>query len=110
MMWFDEQIHGEEITVRQITSGKPDANGRARETPVDHVLSGFSVVPVGSEESVGNEKVITSRYRVSGPSTDLVRAHDRVLWRGDEYKVDGHPRSFYGAFPHTEFFLQLDRG
>lgn len=110
MSWFDGQIHGEQLTVRRITSGKPDANGRATEAPEEYLLEGYSVTPVGSTESVGNEKVITARYRVSGPPTSLVRAHDRVKWRGVDYQVDGHPQEFHGAFPHTEFFLQLDRG
>lgn len=110
MSWFDSVIHAEQLELVRVSSGTPDANGRAPEITERIPLQGYSVAPVGSEESVGNEKVITSRYRVSGPSTDLVRAHDRVLWRGEEYKVDGLPQSFHGAFPHTEFFLQLDRG
>lgn len=110
MSWFDGDIHGETLTVHQVATGRPDANGRATGTPVDTVLTGYSVVPVGSTESVGNEKVITARYRVSGPLTDVVEAHDRVTWRGTAYQVDGHPQLFVGAFPHTEFFLKLDRG
>lgn len=110
MSWFDGEIHGESLTVHQITSGVPDANGRAAETPVEHQLHGYSVVPAGSTESAGNEKVITTRYRVSGPSTDVVRAHDRVTWRGTRFEVDGHPQTYVGVLPHTEFFLSLDRG
>lgn len=110
MSWFDDQIHGEQIVLTRVTTGKPDANGRAKETTVSHTLDGYSVTPVGSDESVGDEKVVTSRYRVSGPSTDLVRAQDRVTWRGEEYEVAGRPQTFHGAFPHTEFFMQMDRG
>lgn len=110
MTWFDEIIHAEQLTLRRVESGPPDAAGRASETVTEHVLDGFSCAPTGSQESAGAEKVITSRWRASGPPTDLVRDHDRVVWRGEEFEVDGRPQTFYGPLPHTEFFLKTDRG
>lgn len=109
MNWFDDEIHAESLTVSRITSGKPDANGRATETEVKHELDGYSVEPVGSQESVGDEKVITSRWRVSGPPTDVVREHDTVTWRGEKFEVDGKPQTFGSVLSHTEFYLHTAR-
>lgn len=109
MSWFDDVIHAEQLTIRRVTSGKPDANGRATETVVEHVLDGYSVAPAGSQESVGDEKVITTRWRVSGPPTEVVREHDTVMWRGRSFEVDGEPQTFGAVLPHTEFFLQSVR-
>lgn len=110
MTWFDPEMHSEQLTVMRVTSGKPDANGRATTTTVRHELEGYSVVPVGSQETLGDDKVVTTRFRVSGPETDVVREQDSVTWRGKTYAVHGEPQTFGKVLPHTEFYLQLDRG
>lgn len=111
LSWFDDSIHAQDLTIERRTSGAPDADGIATETVEEIPLEGYAVQPAGSDESVGDEKVITSRWRVSGPVTDRVRDQDTVLWRGARYQVDGSPQTYCGGtLDHTEFFLQTVKG
>lgn len=109
--WFDETIHAQSLVLVRVTTGPPDADGRATESAQKIPLDGYSVQPVGSQESVGDQKVITSRWRASGPVTDRVRDHDTVIWNGVSYQVDGAPQTYTGGtLDHTEFFLTTAKG
>lgn len=108
--WFDDFMHSQSLTVQHVEVGEPNADGVAQTTTVPIVLEGYSVQPVGSTETDGAEKVVTSRWRASGPVTDSVREFDTVEWNGDLYDVEGNPRTYTGGvFDHTEFFLTMNR-
>ncbi|MDO5663571.1 MAG: hypothetical protein Q4G40_12810 [Brachybacterium sp.] len=109
--WFDESIHDEKLEISRPTYGKPNADGVASRTTEKHVLEGYSVEPAGSRESEGDQSVITTRYRVSGPPSDVVREGDSVTWRGQKYKVEGQPLTWVGGtIDHTEFYMMWGRG
>lgn len=108
--WFDTGIHAQTLTLKRMAVGKPDADGVAQTTTETVVLEGYSVQPVGSEETDGNEKLVTSRWRASGPVTDRVRDFDTVEWNGTTFQIEGNPRTYTGGvFDHTEFFLTTDQ-
>ncbi len=105
-MWDDWDLHPETVTLLRRTYGPPDADGVPTTVVEEVELDGYNVQPVGTAESVGLERVVTSRWRVSGPLTDQIRAGDRVRWKGREYDVDGDPQHYEGgAFDHTEFII-----
>ena len=112
MTWgWGDDLHTEDLVVVQVSHGAPDADGVPAETTASRTLTGYNVQPVGTGESVGADRVVTSRWRVSGPVADWVRAHDRVVWRGETYEVDGRPQTYTGgALDHTEFIITDTEG
>ncbi len=109
--WFDDSMHAQALVLKRVTVGKPDADGVAPTTVVEHKLEGYGVTPAGSQESAGEEKVITTRFRVSGPVTALVREHDEVTWNGTTFQVEGEPQTYVGGvLDHTEFFINEPKG
>lgn len=109
--WFDDSMHAQTLVLKRVAVGKPDADGVAATTSVEHELEGYGVTPAGSQESAGDDKVITTRYRVSGPVTALVREHDKIVWAGTTYQVEGEPQTYVGGvLDHTEFYINAPRG
>ena len=109
--WWPGLMHGEELELHRVSTGPPGPNGRAATTEEIVRLTGYGVQPAGATDSLGDERIITTRYRVSGPVTDQVREHDAVVWRGRRFAVEGEPQTYVGgALNHTEFFIRSDRG
>ncbi|UYG15767.1 hypothetical protein BRM3_08925 [Brachybacterium huguangmaarense] len=109
--WFDDSMHAQTLVLKRVTVGAPDADGVAATTSVEHELEGYGVTPAGSQESSGEEKVITTRYHVSGPVTALVREHDEIAWNGTVFQVEGEPQTYVGGvLDHTEFFINKPKG
>jgi hypothetical protein len=109
-------LHQETVVVHQaaVDSGKSDDNGRPIITPgADIELVRCNVQPITSDEVVGNQNPVTSKWRVSthrGDVHDEITKDATVTWRGDEYTVLGQPGSFHAVRPHTEFTIERTEG
>lgn len=120
MSWdLDEDIHQDTVTIIRTTEGGPDDDGIPTSTTVRQVHPDCSVQPESTTEPGTGIHVITSRWRVSGPLAQWIRAGDRaeVPWivgadgRPLALAVDGRPASFAsGPLQHTEYYLIERKG
>jgi hypothetical protein len=104
-------LHAETVAVQRVVIGPPRADGTAQKTTTSTDIKRCQVTPVGTEESIGEESPITSRWRVSTKRPeDWIRSRDRVVWRGRVHEVQGRPQTFWGVKPHTEFIITETKG
>lgn len=112
--WPDAQIHTDMVSIIRVTEGKPDADGIPTTVETRQLHTPCSVQPESSSEPAIGDHVVTSRWRVSGPTAPWIRARDaaEVSWLTDDQgtpirlEVDGRPQTYWsGPLPHTEYFL-----
>lgn len=111
MSWFPADLHRETLTVNVPTLGEPDGDGVPTETTTPTSWAGVSVQPVVTSESVGAEKVVTARWRASGPPATWIPANATITWRDVTYRVEGRPQTFVGGLlDHTELIFTEHTG
>lgn len=111
MSWFPADMHSHTLTVTLPTTGDPDVDGVPTATTTSQTWVGVSVEPVGTTESLGAEKVVTARWRASGPAAEWIPPWALLTWRGTAYKVEGKPQTFVGGvLDHTELIFSEHTG
>jgi hypothetical protein len=109
--WWPADLHRETVTVNVPTLGAPDDDGVPTQTTVPTSWAGVSVQPVGTSESLAAEKVVTSRWRASGPVAEWIPADATIQWRDTTYRVEGRPQTFLGGvLDHTELIFTEHTG
>ncbi|MDI3331411.1 MAG: hypothetical protein QJR09_11890 [Micrococcus sp.] len=99
-------LHRETITVVTVTEGEADPFGEPTTTASEKDHPGYNVQPVGTTESVGDQTVITRRYRVSGPAITGITEATRIRWRGQDYELEGDDQQYVsGALDHMELII-----
>ena len=102
-------LHDDTVTILSTTTGPPDANGVPTTTTMETPWDGVNVQQVRAEDLDDQQRETASTwYRVAGNHPPvLVRAQDRIRWRGTEYLVDGEPDVRTGAYRLEHTSLQM---
>lgn len=107
-MW---DLHLENLTVRVVTAGAPDADGVPVVTTTAREWGLCNVQQTVTTETRGGREVTVTRLRASGPLARWITSGDVIERGGVTYRVDGDPAHFVGgALDHTELALIVWKG
>lgn len=86
-------LHSDGLTIVTTATGLPDADGIPAETTIETAWEGVNVQQVQADELDDHQQdTNTTWYRVAGSQPPVVlKASDRLKWRGKEYLIDGEP-------------------
>lgn len=91
-------LHEDEVTIKRTEAGPPDDDGVPTRTTTEHVWEEVNVQQTMAVETHDHTSQYNrTRWRVSGPPVD-VKSSDIIVWRGEEYEVDGEPQTTRGRY------------
>lgn len=108
-------IGNQTVTAVHATYGAPDRLGVKRKTETQTTLTGCSLQPASTQETLGDIDEVTSHWVLYAPATVDFTAIDSVItpWDNVRYDVDGDPqvwRDFFGNISHQTVHLRIATG
>lgn len=103
------------VTAVLVTEGVPDSLGVPAKVETTVAISGCSLQPLNTKETLGDIDQVTSHWTLFAPAAVNLDPIDSVItpWDGIRYDVDGDPEiwtDFFGNTSHQALRLRRATG